>query len=337
MSKKKRFGISAALNRGLSETIHVVENNTSTFRNTVLPLSRIELDPENPRKLLINLNDVREGINSTDPDYVQKQAELEKLRELAHTIKSNGIINPIVVYKRGEYYRVVAGERRCLASILAGKQEIEARAFNDKPKNFDLKLIQWFENTSREDLSLAERLDNISEIIQEYVRQFPGIEVNATLLKNITGLSLSQCTYYFATLNGPHDVRKAIENGSVRNLDKAALLANIETDSLRAHAIDICASGASLKALRMLIHQHKMTSGLQKSLKPSSCGRKALKINMGSTLKVEVVKTIVDSVINQPSFHPYLNAFENINWNDFKQASKAFRRLIDILETEMAV
>ena len=43
MSKKKRFGISEALTRGLSETINVVENNAGIFRNVVLPLSRIEL------------------------------------------------------------------------------------------------------------------------------------------------------------------------------------------------------------------------------------------------------------------------------------------------------
>ena len=77
---------------------------------------------------------------------------------MAHTIKANGVINPIVVYKLGELYRIVAGERRCLASILAGKQEIEARVFNEKPKGFDLKLIQWVENTAREDLTLDERL-----------------------------------------------------------------------------------------------------------------------------------------------------------------------------------
>ena len=41
MSKKKRFGISEALTRGLSETIHVVENNAGIFRHVVLPFSRI--------------------------------------------------------------------------------------------------------------------------------------------------------------------------------------------------------------------------------------------------------------------------------------------------------
>lgn len=121
MSKKKRFGISEAMTRGLSETINVVENNLGMYRNVVLPLSRIELDPENPRKLTIDLADVRHGIRADDPRQANKQEELERLKEMAHTIKSSGVINPIVVYKNGELYRVVAGERRCLGSILAGK------------------------------------------------------------------------------------------------------------------------------------------------------------------------------------------------------------------------
>lgn len=207
MSRKKRFGISEALTRGLSETIHVVENNSGIFRNIVLPLSRIELDPDNPRKLLINIMDVKDGIRSDDQLYQQKQTELEKLKELAHTIQNSGVINPIVVYKRGsEFYRVVAGERRCLASILAGKQDIEARVFTDKPKEFDLKLIQWVENTAREDLTLEERLHNVQDLLQAYQSQHGMVEITATLLKNITGLSLPQMTYYLSVLNAPDSI-----------------------------------------------------------------------------------------------------------------------------------
>src|SRR4051812_15216650 len=127
MSKRKRFGVSEALTRGLSDTIHVVENNAGIFRNVILPLSRIELDPDNPRKLAISLSDVQNGLDKSDSLHDRKLAELDKLKELATTIESSGVINPVVVYKRGEVYRIVAGERRCLASILAGKSEIDAR------------------------------------------------------------------------------------------------------------------------------------------------------------------------------------------------------------------
>lgn len=339
MTKKKRFGISEALTRGLSETINVVENNAGTYRNVMLPLSRIELDPENPRKLTIDLADVKEGIRPDDQQYQRKQEELEKLKELSHTIKTSGVINPIVVYKRGELYRIVAGERRSLASILAGKQEIEARVFNEKPKAFDLKLIQWIENTAREDLTLSERLGNVKEIMREYQLQHgKEIEVTATLLKTITGLSLSQTTYYIAALNAPDDVQFHIQNGGIRNLDKAALLANVEVDEIRRQAIDACVNGSSLKEIRSIISQQKSLKKSSRAPLPiSKRGRTAAKINMGTTVKTEVVKAIVDSVMTQKQFDKYMELFSQVNWMDLRQATKAFRKLVEILEIEMAV
>lgn len=338
MSKKKRFGISEALTRGLTETIHVVENNAGVFRNVVLPLSRIELDPENPRKLAISLDDVKQGIRPDDPNYQYKQDELNKLKELAHTIKSSGVINPIVVYKLGETYRVVAGERRSLASIIAGKQEIEARVFNERPKSFDLKLIQWIENTAREDLTLDERLGNVREIIHEYQLQHGSEPMTATTLKEITGLSLSQTTYYLAALHAPEDVKIEIQNGNIRNLDKAALLAGIESVDTRKQAIAACLQGSSLRELRNLISQQKsLLTKAKPKLKPESRGRSATKVNMGSTRRAEVVKRIVDCVVSHDQYGKYTEMFAKVNWGDLKQTTKAFRQLIELLELEMAV
>lgn len=337
MSKKKRFGISEALTRGLSETINVVENNTGTFRNVVLPLSRIELDPDNPRKLLVDLSDVRQGIRPDDPAYQRKSEEIEKLKELSHTIKSSGIINPIVVYKQGEFYRVVAGERRSLASILAGKQEIDARVFNEKPKAFELKLIQWIENTAREDLTLDERLGNVRDIINEYQEQHGDVEVNATLLKNITGLSLSQSTYYLAALNAPDDVMSEIKSGNIRNLDKAALIAGIETADVRREMIDACINGSSLKTLRSIIQQQKMLKKNRAAIKTTQRGRSTVKINMGTTSKADVIKQIVGCVLVQREFEKYTGVFSHVDWTDLRQATKAFRKLIEIMELEMVV
>jgi ParB family chromosome partitioning protein len=334
MSKKKRFGISEALTRGLSETINVVENNAGIYRNVMLPLSRIELDPENPRKLAIDLMDIRAGIRPDDSHYQHKQDELERLKELAHTIKTSGIINPVVVYKRGEVYRIVAGERRCLASILAGKQEIEARVFNEKPKQFDLKLIQWIENTAREDLTLSERLGNVEEIISAYQSQHEEAAVTASILKDITGLSLSQTTYYLAVLHAPEDLKKHIRDGHIRNLDKAALLAGITSKESRAEAMDACANGASLKELRSMVNQLKTVKKSKEQIKPSRRGRVTAKINMGSTGHALVIKEIVDCVTNHKQYSGFKSVFADIDWADLRQTTKAFRKLIDLLEVE---
>ncbi len=336
MSKKKRFGVSQALTRGLSETIHVVENNTGMFRNVVLPLSRIELDPDNPRKLAISLTDIKEGIQKNDPAYHRKQEELEKLRELANTIESSGVINPIVVYKLGETYRVVAGERRSLASILAGKQEIDARVFNEKPKGFELKLIQWIENTAREDLTLMERIGNIRDIIHEYQVQHDVTDLSATLLKNITGLSLPQASYYMAVLNAPNDLQEAIENGQIGSLDKAAIIANIESAVIRTQALEACIDGCSLKELRQIIAKEKQAQKQQAIAKPAILkrGRSTSRVNMGFTLNTYVVETIVMSVLSQSEFKKYADVFSKVSWDHYDQAARAFQKLIEILEHE---
>lgn len=335
MTKRKRFGVSQALTRGLSETINVVENNVGTFRNVILPLSRIELDPANPRKLAISLEDIRQGLNKDDKEYNRKLEELERLKELANTIESSGIINPVVVYKRGEVYRVVAGERRCLASILAGKNEIDARVFNEKPKGFELKLIQWIENTAREDLSLDERIGNIRDIIQEYQAQHGEVSVNATLVKNITGLSLSQATYYIAVLNAPDDVRVIIESGQLRSLDKAAIISTIESTALRQEAIQACLNGSSLKDLRKIITREKQNLAIHKNPKIiSKRGRAVTRINMGFTLNSQVVQILVQSVLTQMEFQRYSDIFSKVDWDHLEQTSRAFKKLIEILEQE---
>lgn len=335
MNKRKRFGVSQALSRGLSETINVVENNAGIFRNAILPLSRIELDPENPRKLAISMADIQHGLNKEDPLFERKSAELEKLKELAATIESSGVINPIVVYKRGEVYRMVAGERRCLASILASKNEIEARVFNEKPKGFELKLVQWIENTAREDLTLDERIGNIRDIIHEYQNQHGSVTVNATLIKNITGLSLPQATYYIAVMNAPEDVRVMIESGKVRSLDKAAILAAVESVTVRREAIEACLNGSSLKDLRKIISREKIESKKQALPQKQKRGRAVTRVNMGFTLKPEVVQTLVQSVLQRDPFHRYSDLFSKVDWQHYDQATRAFKKLIEILEQDI--
>src|SRR3990167_9105918 len=264
-----------------------------------------ELDPDNPRKLAITLADIQQGINKNDALYERKLAELDKLKELANTIESSGVINPIVGYKRGEVYRVVAGERRCLASILAGKNEIEARIFNDKPRGFELKLIQWIENTAREDLTLDERIGNIREIIHEYQRQQNNeVAVTATLLKNITGLSLPQATYYMTVLNAPLDVKQVIESGKIRSLDKAAIIAGIESSEIRREALQACIDGCSLKELRKIVAQGKQTLR-KETLINVKRGRAVTRVNMGFTLNSSVVQAIVESVLSQIKYKKY--------------------------------
>ncbi|MFN3234138.1 MAG: ParB/RepB/Spo0J family partition protein [Gammaproteobacteria bacterium] len=336
MSKKKRFGISQAMGRGLTDTVNLVERNPGKFRSGMIPMSRIETDPDNPRQLSLNIHDIQQGLNKNDPDYERKRTEFEMLEELAETIRKSGIINPIVVYKRDQNYRIVAGERRFLASMIAGKTEIDARIYNEKPIGLDLKLVQWYENTARADLSLHERVQNVEELIKAYVKRFSDQSINdAKDLKELVGLSLNQARYYLNVIKAPEDVKNAIANGQINSLDKAAAIANVGSNDIRTKALFACLNGASLKDIRAVIAREKENqSSLATSLKSESRGRAPQYIQLGKTKHFAVVREIIEAVLRDAKYSHHSKAFANAEWDDYANVSTTFKEFLKIVELE---
>jgi ParB family chromosome partitioning protein len=304
------------------------KTNSELFYNALLPLTSIETDPKNPRKLAITLQDIKEGFSRNDPNCSRKETELQKLREVANTINKSGILNPIIVYKDADKYRIVAGERRYLASFISGAKEIEVRVYYSKPSGFDLKLAQWVENTAREDLSLMERLDNIRDMINEYLKQFPHAMINATWLREKTCLSLPQATYYINVLNAPKDVIEAIQRGYISSLDKAAIINSVDNLKQREQAIKACKDGMSLKKLRDIVNDFKQG----KTAKITDVNL----IQLGATPNHKVLEFIVNSIVQQSEFQFLAQEFANCRWDKAKEASKAFKKLITLLEERIA-
>lgn len=90
----------------------------------------------------------------------------ESLGELAESIKRYGVIQPIIVTKEDNFYKIVAGERRWRASKKAGITEIPAIVReNDEKKNKEIALI---ENIQREDLNPIEKARGMKLLMDEY-------------------------------------------------------------------------------------------------------------------------------------------------------------------------
>jgi ParB family chromosome partitioning protein len=330
MSKRKRFGVSSALGQGLSETVNIVENNPSLFRNAVIPVQRIELDPDNPRQLAISQQEVIHGLSSSASNKKQKSIELEALRLLSHTIQSSGMINPILVYKFEDKYQVIAGERRFLATLLAKKTEIEARIYHSKPSGFNLKLVQWVENTAREDLNLFERLNNIRDIIDAYQEENKQEKkFTASLLKELTGLSLPQSTYYINVLAAPEIIHTFIKEGKLNSLDKVALLVSIKSDVIQEKAIQACLQGMSLKQLRQCIANLEQ---LDKQSKRNTRKQKAGQVSLGKARHGRIVQEIVQALIQTKKYKIPSALFSAVDWQDPVSSSQAFFKIISILE-----
>lgn len=107
-------------------------------------------------------------INTVEPnrDQPRKQFNEDSLQELADSIKLHGIIEPLIVQKRDDYYEIVAGERRWRAAKIAGLKEIPVivRDYSDR-EIMELSLI---ENIQRQDLNPIEEAAAFKRLIEDY-------------------------------------------------------------------------------------------------------------------------------------------------------------------------
>ena len=94
----------------------------------------------------------------------RKSFDKESLNELAQSIKKNGVLQAILVEKKGENYQIIAGERRWRACCLAGLKKIPALLKNHVE---DSALWALIENLQREDLNLIEQAQAFKKLMAE--------------------------------------------------------------------------------------------------------------------------------------------------------------------------
>ena len=99
-------------------------------------------------------------------DQPRRNFDEEAIEDLSNSIKEYGVIQPIIVTKQDNYYKIVAGERRWRASKKAGLIEIPAIVRDyDEQRNNEIALI---ENIQREDLNPIEKATAIRELLDKY-------------------------------------------------------------------------------------------------------------------------------------------------------------------------
>ena len=100
-----------------------------------------------------------------NPDQPRKTFSEERLKELADSIREQGIIQPIIVEEYGSGYRIIAGERRFRAAQLAHLAEVPVlvRSFTEEQK-LEIALI---ENIQREDLNPIEEAQGYRQLIEQ--------------------------------------------------------------------------------------------------------------------------------------------------------------------------
>lgn len=328
-AKRKSFVIDPKLADGLTQTVNSAKSYASEMRYEAVPLSKIEVDPENPRDLALGFSDLPQGPEKTDPLYGQKKEEMKSLESLAHSITQEGVLNAVIVFKHNDKYRLIAGERRCLASLIAGKEFINAKILDQRPDKLKKSVIQWVENIERADLSLWEKLNNLKSVINFYEQEH-GVSLNSTSLSDFLGCSRVQASFYLAVMAGSENVMSSIQRGELNSLERAAYIARLESDESRDLALNLSKNVNSLKELKELVS--KSDTAQNDKTKRNKKGRKVSKVNLGQTKATKVVETLISLFTEKETGTKYKDQFQQFDLSNPSDASAAFGKLVKILE-----
>jgi ParB family transcriptional regulator, chromosome partitioning protein len=171
----------------------------------------------------------------------------EKLNELAGSIKTHGIIQPITVRKiSAKRFQLIAGERRLKASKIAGLKELPSfvRTANDE-QMLEMALI---ENTHREDLNAIEIALNYKRLIDEC--NLTQEEVAEKVIKDS-----SSVTNYLRLLKLPPDIQQALKNKQI-SYGHARALINIDSTILQLHLFkEIVSKELSVRQVEQLVRE----------------------------------------------------------------------------------
>ena len=107
-------------------------------------------------------------ISMVEPNRAQprKNFDEDALQELAESIQQFGIIQPLIVQKKDDYYEIIAGERRWRAARIASLKEVPVIIRDYTPR--EVMEISLIENIQREDLNPIEEADAYRRLMEEY-------------------------------------------------------------------------------------------------------------------------------------------------------------------------
>ena len=226
----------------------------------------------------------------------------EKLQELAASIKEFGVVQPVVVRKKGRSYELVAGERRLRAAGLAGLTKVPAIVKDyDDAKMMEIALI---ENIQRHDLNPIEEAQGLRRLMQEF-------KLTQEQTAEKVGRSRSAVTNILRLLNLPEQVQKQIINGVLSMGQAKQLLGLPKPEQMCEVAEAIIANGWS----------SRMTEDVVRKLKEGK------KLKIVRELIEEEAKN-KDNKEKKPKREPTEN---DIFCHDFEQ------RLVEFLGTKVKV
>lgn len=268
--KKSRLG------RGLSSLMGVgpdIETPTDYLDTPPSkPAAAVELPRGTPLSLDVTLVDA-------NPHQPRRSFTEAMLRELADSIRENGVIQPIVVRRNGDRFELIAGERRLRASRLAGQVTIPAFVRDaDELTQAQLALV---ENIQRENLNPIDRAAGYRTLIDQ-------LGLTQAELSLRLGEDRSTIANHLRLLDLAPDVVDQIRQGDL-SLGHAKVLAGIDDPAEQARLGKLAASQElSVRNLERLIATPTSTTKPAAGTASSSAHIRDLEVNLTKQLGLRV-------------------------------------------------
>ena len=187
-------------------------------------------------------------IDLIDPSSLQPRTIFDeaKLAELAQSISANGVVQPLLLRRKGPRYELIAGERRWRSAQLAGLSKVPAviRSVSDD-KVLELALI---ENIQREDL-------NPIEEARAYKKLIDTVGLTQETVAERVGRDRSYVTNYLRLLKLPNDLQDLLQRGKLSTGHARALLGAEHVEVQRRLARKVIDQDLSVRATERLVAQ----------------------------------------------------------------------------------
>ena len=157
-TKKTGKGLGKGLGRGIG---NLIPEETKDEKDVVVKEVVKEVVVKEPAEVKVSISQVEP--NKEQP---RKYFDEDALIELSESIKQYGVLQPLLVQKKDNYYEIIAGERRWRAAKLAGVKEIPVviKDYSDQ----EVMEIALIENIQREDLNPIEEAQAYQRLIKDY-------------------------------------------------------------------------------------------------------------------------------------------------------------------------
>lgn len=173
-------------------------------------LAAADIEPSTDKILAIDIDRIR-----PNPFQPRRDIAKDKIEELAQSIKSSGLIQPIVVRRAGQSYQLVVGERRYLACRSLGWKKISAavKTLSDN----EMAATALIENLQRENLSIIEEASGYAALMRNF-------SLTQEALARRLGKSQSTIANKIRLLRLPERVREKLQDHNLTERHARALL-----------------------------------------------------------------------------------------------------------------